>query len=556
MGDPLSIASGVAGLVTLGLTICNGLNTYFSAIKDRGEDIESASQLLALLRSNIDIIGSSTSTLSNRYSRATQGITAGLKLCQHQLKVLNEVVNSLNIPNGIPNTRRWQKQKAVVIYPFNRHKLLQVQDQLLKATGVLGTFVQTLILNINISMGEDLQAIRNATNNSNLVTDNLLRNVNDSIDTIGPSIQQNETQLTTISTRVEEQTALASTTHALVHEVNLKLSTLVSGVEKIRISSYTNKDRSLESNASLQLPRNVIESERNRSFLAERCNCRPSRTRPAYRRARQSLQSWGWITVSKRVELQENHRLECPFYAVSSSKESTTTTISYTGLRHFFSRVLDLSLVRDGRAGAYSVSYGLRSYNVVNSSPVFDVISSHTLHGLSWNYHEVTETFLSLKNHLQLLYASHRTLRFDVDEFGRNIAHYCVERFGTDFWLGESPEVINKGLPMLRMLLMWLSDMGVNISAADFDQRTIVDLAVESECRDILPCVYDAIEECNPQLDLVMYPNGRWSRSWLYEWTDIRLGLARKFPDIFFERVDIVQGNLYFRSIDLLRTYC
>ncbi|KAJ3548883.1 hypothetical protein NM208_g778 [Fusarium decemcellulare] len=542
MGDPFSIASGVAGLVSLGLTLCNGLHVYFSAIKDRGEDIESASQLLALLRSNIDIIGSSSSTLSNRYSKATQGITAGLKLCQHQLKALDKVVNSLNVPNGIPNARRWQKQKAVVTYPFNRHKLLQVQDQLLKATGVLGTFVQTLILNINVNMGDDLQAVRNAMKNSSLVTDDFLRNVNDSIDIIGPSIQQTETQLTTISARVDEQTALASTTHALVHEVNLKLSTLASGVEEIRISSHTNKDQSIESNPFLQLATNVeTEPGRNHGFLAEKCNCRPSRTRPAYRRFRQGLQSWGWITVSKRVELQEGHRPGCPFYTAYSSKESTTTTVTYTGLRHFFSRVLDLSLVRDGRAGAYSVSYGLRIYNVVESSPVFDVFQSQTTTALIRDSGDTTKTVLRVKNELQLLYASHRASPFDVDESGRNIAHDCM-LFGWALQSQKSTERVNKGLATLRMLLVSLSDIGVNINAANFNQRTIVDIAVGYRSGNILSCVYDTLEECDPQHDLVMNPNDRWWRSWIDEW---QTWPVKEFPDIFFERADIVQGLGY-----------
>ncbi|KAJ4252879.1 hypothetical protein NW762_010785 [Fusarium torreyae] len=134
MADPLSIASGIAGLVSLGLTVCSGLQTYVNATKGRSEDIESTCQLLTLLRSYIDLIGSSTSTLINRYARATQGVSLG-------------VVQDLGVGDGIPNaSSKWRKQKAAALYPFNRTKLMQTQEQLLKATGVLGTFVQSLIL--------------------------------------------------------------------------------------------------------------------------------------------------------------------------------------------------------------------------------------------------------------------------------------------------------------------------------------------------------------------------------------------------------------------------
>ena len=147
MADPLSIASGVAGLVSLGLTVCSGLQTYVDAVKGRGEDIESTCQLLTLLRSYIDLIGSSTSTLINRYARATQGVSLGLKLCESQLKALDSVVQDLGVVDGTSSAAsKWRKQKAAALYPFNRNKLMQAQEQLLKATGVLGTFVQSLIL--------------------------------------------------------------------------------------------------------------------------------------------------------------------------------------------------------------------------------------------------------------------------------------------------------------------------------------------------------------------------------------------------------------------------
>ncbi|KAM6529803.1 hypothetical protein FALCPG4_007931 [Fusarium falciforme] len=38
MGNPFSIVSGVASIISLGLTVYGGLHTYFSTLKDRGED--------------------------------------------------------------------------------------------------------------------------------------------------------------------------------------------------------------------------------------------------------------------------------------------------------------------------------------------------------------------------------------------------------------------------------------------------------------------------------------------------------------------------------------
>ncbi|SPJ72223.1 uncharacterized protein FTOL_01951 [Fusarium torulosum] len=128
MADPLSVASGVAGLVSLGLTLCNGLHTYFSAIKDRHSDIETAIQSVTLLQSNICIIQSSTLKLGHRHALAANGVNAGLKNCETQLKALEAYIEDLNSAEHSSGTKsKWQKQKMLARYPFDQKKLFQLQ---------------------------------------------------------------------------------------------------------------------------------------------------------------------------------------------------------------------------------------------------------------------------------------------------------------------------------------------------------------------------------------------------------------------------------------------
>ncbi|RSL80788.1 hypothetical protein CEP52_017324 [Fusarium oligoseptatum] len=56
MSDPFSIASGSAGLVSLGLTLCKGLAEYISAIKGHGEDVRHVEQKLNNLQMVLGII--------------------------------------------------------------------------------------------------------------------------------------------------------------------------------------------------------------------------------------------------------------------------------------------------------------------------------------------------------------------------------------------------------------------------------------------------------------------------------------------------------------------
>ncbi|KAK2685599.1 hypothetical protein QWA68_015471 [Fusarium oxysporum] len=95
MSDPLSTASGIAGLVSLGLTLCNGLHTYFSAIKDRHNDIESAAQSLELRKVYISIVQTTASKLKHHSSLAVGGLYMSLKNCKSELKCLEGLLLEL-----------------------------------------------------------------------------------------------------------------------------------------------------------------------------------------------------------------------------------------------------------------------------------------------------------------------------------------------------------------------------------------------------------------------------------------------------------------------------
>ncbi|EXK81791.1 hypothetical protein FOQG_13863 [Fusarium oxysporum f. sp. raphani 54005] len=158
MADPLSIASGVAGLVSLGLTLCNGLHNYLSAVKDRYSDIEAATQGLALLQSNICIIQSSTLKLGHRHALAANGVNLGLRNCETQLRALENFVEDLTTAPSLSGAKqKWQKQKMFIRYPFDQKKLFQLQEQLSKANSTLGSFVQSFNLDLNIGISDDLQ---------------------------------------------------------------------------------------------------------------------------------------------------------------------------------------------------------------------------------------------------------------------------------------------------------------------------------------------------------------------------------------------------------------
>lgn len=49
MGDPLSVASGVAGIISLGLTVCSGLLDYYGAWKEQPSETSAMCESLEAL---------------------------------------------------------------------------------------------------------------------------------------------------------------------------------------------------------------------------------------------------------------------------------------------------------------------------------------------------------------------------------------------------------------------------------------------------------------------------------------------------------------------------
>ncbi|KAJ4074244.1 hypothetical protein NW761_013856 [Fusarium oxysporum] len=203
MGDPFSIATGVAGLISLGLTVCDGLHTYFSAIKDRKDDIAIATQRLALFKFHVFAIQSSASKLGHLHSPAIDGLQLSLINCEMQLKCLESLLNEL-MPAKDPSLAKeiWRRQKLIVRYPFDRKKLVQLEEYLSRANTTLSSFIQALNLDINIRMSDDLEAFKTSLETLDINNQTMLRTISTRLDVINPKVEPSTLEL--LPSRIED----------------------------------------------------------------------------------------------------------------------------------------------------------------------------------------------------------------------------------------------------------------------------------------------------------------------------------------------------------------
>ncbi|KAF5707169.1 hypothetical protein FMUND_11223 [Fusarium mundagurra] len=260
MGDPLSIASGVAGLVSLGLTVCDGLHTYFSAIKDRKDDLAIVTQNLALFKFHIFAVQSSASKLGHRHSPAIDGLQLSLINCEMQLKCLESLLNEL-MPAENPSLAKeiWRRQKMIARYPFDRKKLVQLEEYLSRANITLSSFIQALNL----------------------------------LDFISPKVEPSNLQVVPSG---EEDVTASSSNSIVLHQT-------VMGAET-KSCSPKNKRAFEDLTDSHYTPRYLQNAKIERTLckkLADmNCTCGASKSQTSNRPASRTYRFWGGLTVSRQ----------------------------------------------------------------------------------------------------------------------------------------------------------------------------------------------------------------------------------------------------------------
>ncbi|KAJ9416602.1 hypothetical protein QL093DRAFT_2593264, partial [Fusarium oxysporum] len=536
MADPLSIASGVAGLVSLGLTLCGGLHNYFSAVRDRHQEIETAAQSLDLLQSNIFIIQSSTLRLGHRHALSANGVNQGLANCESQLITLQQMMLDLTRDEGLSDMKgKLRKQMTIARYPFDQKRLVQLQDQLFKANTALSTFVQNFNLDINIGISEDLQILKSYTNASDSITHSMLGAIARRLDIIGSAVERTEIEMATMS-RHARGNCLTTTS---------RVSDILVGPRYLRGSQK--------------------EETVMKTLNDPECTCSHPTTSSIQRQSSYVDRSCGGFVISKQEHKRQRHHLGCKLF--NQSLQTLKITLTYLGCRYWFSRSLALSLTRYYPAGAYSLSFEIQPCNIVESSPAFEALhdleEKYFRHMKTVRTHQVShshlrdyeyatgqyhgfdlrEETLALIKKLRTIYSSGAASPFDVDHNGNNIAHICMDYCREQ--LVSLPYIwglsFREAFKSISSLLSYMFDTGVPITASNFHQRTILDSFCESYYVTELPLLYKFIARLDTALCVediahgeTEYPKGMSKFESLQVWGDHPdIAEAFGFNDIF-----------------------
>ncbi|RSL52665.1 hypothetical protein CEP54_010776 [Fusarium duplospermum] len=170
MSDPFSIATGSAGLVSLGLTLCKGLAEYISAVKSHGEDVRSLEKKLNTLQMFLGAIETTLKDLTR--SQVTHPPIDAIKVIETVLGQskdgMTRLRGYLEECSGDGSSNLLRVRKKAVFY-FRKGALKELEEML---DGILGLFGPSLtLLSLRLSSSNYQQIVGHVSSSTTQLLD-------------------------------------------------------------------------------------------------------------------------------------------------------------------------------------------------------------------------------------------------------------------------------------------------------------------------------------------------------------------------------------------------
>jgi hypothetical protein len=144
MSDPFSAASSTVGVVSLGLTVCQGLLEYYGSWKSYRRDIDTTCGSLASLISTISLLSAAIHgrVLDNA---AVTRVQECINSCQDGIRHLEkklDKVKGCQLPVSLKDT--FSSQTRRLFYPFKISTLAKLHETVSDLQGNLSLAIQVL----------------------------------------------------------------------------------------------------------------------------------------------------------------------------------------------------------------------------------------------------------------------------------------------------------------------------------------------------------------------------------------------------------------------------
>jgi hypothetical protein len=150
MAEAFSVTSGAVGVISLGLTICQGLFAYYEPFKTFHEQISDIESRITALEGVLDVLQRVLNEGFAQFGASTaQSTTVALGTicsCQDGLNRLQIILQKCTQANGSKICTSLNRQVNRLLYPFRRETLVALMELLDRLQATLNISLQMLIM--------------------------------------------------------------------------------------------------------------------------------------------------------------------------------------------------------------------------------------------------------------------------------------------------------------------------------------------------------------------------------------------------------------------------
>lgn len=117
MAEAFGVASGVAGFLSLGVTICQGLISYYASCKDAKSTVKRMYTTVEMLSKTFELLESSIKNKAFSQTIATQ-VETSIRSCKDGLECLEKKLEKIKLSSKL----------AIAIYPFRESTLVKLME--------------------------------------------------------------------------------------------------------------------------------------------------------------------------------------------------------------------------------------------------------------------------------------------------------------------------------------------------------------------------------------------------------------------------------------------
>jgi len=128
MGDPISLTGTAVGVLSLGISVCQGLVSYYASWKDYEDNVGSTHRYLENITNQLQAIDRALQA-GHFSAEERQQVESAVLMCTGHIGTLKKKlakVRSMELPIGIKDKAKRQLRRAQ--YPFKETTLKKLED--------------------------------------------------------------------------------------------------------------------------------------------------------------------------------------------------------------------------------------------------------------------------------------------------------------------------------------------------------------------------------------------------------------------------------------------